>query len=89
MPVITLDYNDLEKLTGADKKTIIEHIPMIGADIERIEADHVDIEFFPSRPDLYSVEGTARAMRGFLGVEKGSVNTRSDLTLLRYTKTLL
>ncbi|MBC7085951.1 MAG: phenylalanine--tRNA ligase subunit beta [Methanomethylovorans sp.] len=71
MPVITLDYKDLEKLTGTDRKTIISHIPMIGADVERVENDHVDIEFFPSRPDLYSVEGTARAMRGFLGIEKG------------------
>jgi phenylalanyl-tRNA synthetase beta chain len=71
MPVITLDYNDLEKLTGADRKTIVSRIPMIGADVERLEDDHVDIEFFPSRPDLYSVEGAARAMRGFLGIEKG------------------
>ncbi len=71
MPVITLDYNDLEKLTGADRKTIINRIPMIGADVERLEEDHVDVEFFPSRPDLYSVEGAARAMRGFLGIEKG------------------
>jgi len=55
MPVITLDYNDLEKLTGADRKTIVSRIPMIGADVERLEDDHVDVEFFPSRPDLYSV----------------------------------
>lgn len=71
MPVITLDYNDLEKLTGADRKTIVNRIPMIGADVERVEDDHVDIEFFPSRPDLYSVEGASRAMRGFLDIEKG------------------
>ena len=44
---------------------------MIGADIERIEEDHVDVEFFPNRPDLYSPEGVARAMRGFLGIEEG------------------
>lgn len=71
MPVITLNYNDLENLTGADRKTIIDKIPMIGADIERVESDHIDIEFFPSRPDLYSVEGVARAMQGFLDIEKG------------------
>jgi phenylalanyl-tRNA synthetase beta chain len=44
---------------------------MIGADIERIEEDHVDVELFPDRPDLYSPEGVARAMRGFLGLEEG------------------
>ncbi|MGP8320788.1 MAG: phenylalanine--tRNA ligase subunit beta [Methanosarcinaceae archaeon] len=74
MPIITLQYNDMEKLTLADKDTIIDRVPMIGADIERIEEDSIDIEFFPDRPDLYSVEGVARAMRGFLDIEKGLCN---------------
>ncbi|WP_094228687.1 phenylalanine--tRNA ligase subunit beta [Methanolobus psychrotolerans] len=71
MPIITLPYDDLEKLTGTDKDTIIKRVPMIGADIERIEEESIDIEFFPDRPDLYSVEGVARAMRGFLDIETG------------------
>jgi len=71
MPVITLYYEDLRELSGINKDTIIKRIPMIGCDIERIEDDHVDIEFFPNRPDLYSVEGVARALRGFLDVETG------------------
>ena len=71
MPVITLQYDDLEKLTGTDKETFIKRVPMIGADIERIEDEYIDIEFFPDRPDLYSVEGAARAMRGFLDLETG------------------
>ncbi|MDD3042988.1 MAG: phenylalanine--tRNA ligase subunit beta [Methanosarcinaceae archaeon] len=71
MPIITLNYKDLEKLTGSEKETIIERVPMIGADIERIEDESIDIEFFPDRPDLYSVEGVARAMRGFLDLETG------------------
>jgi phenylalanyl-tRNA synthetase beta chain len=44
---------------------------MIGSDIERILDDQVDVEFFPSRVDLYSTEGVARAMRGYLGLETG------------------
>ena len=71
MPIITLPYNDLEELTGTDKDTIIKRVPMIGADIERIEEESIDIEFFPDRPDLYSVEGVARAMRGFLDIDAG------------------
>jgi phenylalanyl-tRNA synthetase beta chain len=71
MPVITLYYTDLENLIGTDRDTIQGRIPMIGADIERVYDDYVDIEFFPDRPDLYSVEGVARAMRGFLGIETG------------------
>ncbi|MBP2029729.1 phenylalanyl-tRNA synthetase beta chain [Methanohalophilus levihalophilus] len=71
MPIITLDYNDLEELTGSDRDTIIDRVPMIGADIERKEESSIDIEFFPDRPDLYSVEGVARAMRGFMDIEPG------------------
>ncbi|MFP4655533.1 MAG: phenylalanine--tRNA ligase subunit beta [Methanohalobium sp.] len=71
MPVITLNYEDLENLTSVDRDTIVEQIPMMGADIERIEDDYIDIEFFPDRPDLYSVEGVARALRGFLNIETG------------------
>src|SRR3990172_7614473 len=71
MPVITLYYDDLEELSGLDKDTVIKRIPMMGCDIERIEKDHVDIEFFPNRPDLYSTEGVARAIKGFLDIETG------------------
>lgn len=71
MAVITLHYRYLERLVGCDRATILERLPMIGSDIERVEEDHVDVEFFPSRPDLFSVEGVARAMRGFLGIESG------------------
>ena len=71
MPVITLYYNDLEELSGLDKDTVIKRIPMMGCDIERIENDHVDIEFFPNRPDLYSTEGVSRAIKGFLDIETG------------------
>jgi len=71
MPVIRLHYGYLEKMTGADRETILASLPMLGSDIERVEEDHVDVEFFPCRPDLFSVEGVARAMRGFLGLETG------------------
>lgn len=71
MPVVTLYWDELEKLVGASREQILERLPMLGCDIERVEADHIDVEFFPNRPDLYSVEGVARALRGFLGIEKG------------------
>ncbi len=71
MAVISLYYRYLERMTGAGRGEIIQRLPMFGSDIERVEEDHVDVEFFPSRPDLFSVEGVARAMRGFLGLETG------------------
>ena len=71
MAIISLSYRYLERLTGADRDLILSRLPMIGSDMERVEDDHCDVEFFPNRPDLFSVEGVARAMRGFLGIETG------------------
>lgn len=73
MPTISLDYQDLISLLRKEipKEELVERIPMIGADVERVVGDEVEVEFFPNRPDLYSVEGIARALRGFFGIEKG------------------
>jgi len=71
LPVVTLYWDELEKLVGVDRDMILSKLPMLGCDIERVEEDHIDVEFFPNRPDLYSVEGVARALRGFLGIETG------------------
>lgn len=71
MPVIQLYWDELERLVGKSRKEILERLPMLGCDIERIEEDTIDVEFFPNRPDLYSIEGVARALRGFLDVEHG------------------
>ena len=71
MPVITVDSKDLETLSKIDRQTIIDNVSMIGAEVERIEEETIDIEFFPNRPDLYSVEGVSRAMKAFLGVSPG------------------
>ena len=73
MPVITFDYNDYLELFRykISKEELIERLPMIGADLDKIEGDTISIEFFPNRPDLASVEGIARASRAFFGFETG------------------
>jgi phenylalanyl-tRNA synthetase beta chain len=74
MPVVKLYYEDMERLIGASRERIMGRLAMMGADIgKRVEEDHVDVEFFPDRPDLYSAEGVARAMQGFLGIKTGLV----------------
>ncbi|MGB2840951.1 MAG: phenylalanine--tRNA ligase subunit beta [Halobacteriota archaeon] len=73
MPVIRLFYDDLEELTGVSIEKIKERLPLMCADVERIEADYMDVEFFPNRPDLFSVEGVSRALKQFLDVEPGLV----------------
>ncbi len=75
MPVINFSYSDLCGLMGRDlpKAVLRERLPMIGADLKSAEDgnDDMSFEFFPDRPDLYSVEGVARALRAFLEHEPG------------------
>lgn len=75
MPVINFSYSDLCGLVGHDlpKAVLRERLPMMGADLKSAEdsSDEMSFEFFPDRPDLYSVEGVARALRAFLGHEPG------------------
>jgi len=85
MAIITLAYKYLERLTRTDKKTILDKIALIGSDVERTEEDHADVEFFPDRPDLFSPEGVARAMRGYLGIEIGLPSYRVTPSGISFT----
>lgn len=73
MPVVTFNYPDFLNLLGykLSKKELLEKLPMIGADLDRVDGDEISIEFFPDRPDLASVEGIARASRAFFKFETG------------------
>jgi phenylalanyl-tRNA synthetase beta chain len=74
MPVINFSYSDLCRLVGSEvpMDTVRERLPMIGADLNVAEegVDEMSFEFYPDRPDLYSVEGIARALRSFLGGDR-------------------
>jgi len=85
LAVISLPYRYLERLTGADRELIISRLPLLGSDIERIGEDHIDVEFFPNRPDLFSVEGVARALRGFLCRETGLPEYRVSPSGMKFT----
>ncbi|MCK4332630.1 MAG: phenylalanine--tRNA ligase subunit beta [Thermoplasmatales archaeon] len=86
MPLVTFDYNDFIDILGhhISKDELIEKLPMIGGDFDKIEGDELSIEFFPNRPDLTSVEGIARASRAFFGFETGLREydvTKSDISI--------
>lgn len=72
MPVINLDINDLNSLLGKDYPVddLVSRIPMIGADAGSPEGVCLPVEFFPDRPDMFSVEGAARALRYFLASDE-------------------
>lgn len=49
----------------------VDRITMMGSGPEGVQGDLMTFDIFPNRPDLYSVEGIARGLRGYLGLETG------------------
>ena len=72
MVVIEIDKNDLLNLVGKEltDEQIEETLFLIKIEAT-ISNDKIVCELNPDRPDMFSVEGIARGMKGFLGIEKG------------------
>ena len=81
MTNVSVNYDELVELVGKPLtiEEFVDRISMMGAGHEATEGDVITFDIFPNRPDLYSVEGIARALRGFLGLEAGpqKFNVRS------------
>ena len=81
---------DLEGLLGKslsrDKEALNEIFAFVKGDVESLEGDSVSIEVKDSnRPDIWAVEGIARALRGYLGAGKAreiKVAGRSNLKVV-------
>lgn len=75
MTNVNLSYKDLAGIIGkpVTQDEILEKVQLIGSDTgDNVPGtDKMTIEFFPNRPDLYSVEGIGRALRQFLGIAPG------------------
>lgn len=72
MPVIRVSMSDLESLLA--KRLTLEELykglTRLKCEIENIAGDTVEYEANHDRPDLFSSEGLARALRPFLGLEE-------------------
>ena len=73
MTNVTVHYGELVDLvdTRLSIEELTDRIVMMGSGHEGTVGDAITFDIFPSRPDLYSVEGIARALRGYLGIEVG------------------
>lgn len=76
MAVITIDRKDFCNLVGKDipMNVIEDRIPMMGVGWEGAHGDTFDVEVFPNRPDMLSVEGLARTFSAFMNVKTGLRN---------------
>ena len=79
MPTIDMDYADFEKLLGVelhkDMKKLDNLLAFVKGEVKLLDEREgvLSVEIKDTnRPDLWNIEGLARALRGFLGLEKGS-----------------
>jgi len=87
---VQFSLTDLEGLLGKnvprDKEGLNEIFAFVKGDVESLEGDAVSIEVKDSnRPDIWAVEGIARALRGYLGFGRGReirVAGRSNLKVV-------
>ena len=70
MVVVEIEKNDLLNLVGKElsNEQIEEALFLLKVETT-FQGDNIVCELNPDRPDMFSVEGIARAMKGFLGME--------------------
>jgi phenylalanyl-tRNA synthetase beta chain len=68
MVVVEYLYEDMKKLTGLPLEKVVEGLDGLGAPSEyEKETSKVLTELTPNRPDWYSMEGLARALKAYYG----------------------
>ncbi|MGC9153570.1 MAG: phenylalanine--tRNA ligase subunit beta [Vulcanisaeta sp.] len=74
MPIINFRRSDLEELLGRYFNSVDELTSILNrlkGEVEEISGDEITFETTHDRPDLFSVEGIARALKGLLKIELG------------------
>lgn len=73
MPVCRVALYDVSRLVGEelDIEAMSELLPRLKCEVEGVEGGYVEYEATHDRPDLFSAEGLARALKGLLGIELG------------------
>lgn len=73
MPSVEFSFRELCHLLGKEfhPDDLRDAIPLMGVGLESIDKNTVSLEVYPNRPDYLMIEGFARALRGFLGLETG------------------
>jgi len=73
MPSIVIDRKVFEQLAGKKlpTETMKDRISYLGTDLDSVDDNEINVEVFPNRPDMLSVQGFARAFSSFIGVKVG------------------
>ncbi len=73
MPTLTYDKKDLLKIVGKkiSDEQLEEVINLIKPSVEKVSGDEITVEHTPDRPDLFGIEGLARAIQDYLNIDPG------------------
>ncbi|MBL6732025.1 MAG: phenylalanine--tRNA ligase subunit beta [Candidatus Poseidoniaceae archaeon] len=90
MPTISVDQALIKRLMAKhgyqhDTEYLADNLPLLGTDIDKCDAETLDIEIFPNRPDLLSGETLSRAIRNFIHHAPATPNLvvkKGDLELI-------
>jgi len=71
MAIVKFPKKEYEKVTGKIDEKMQEKISLFGTPLESLNDEEIEIEIFPNRPDLYSLQGYLRSFLAFLGKKTG------------------
>ncbi|NMI89152.1 phenylalanine--tRNA ligase subunit beta [Nanohaloarchaea archaeon] len=73
MATIEIDKREFTDLVGEDfsNQKLMDEASFLGVHWHEIDGNVCEVENYPNRPDCLSVEGIARAYRGFFDLERG------------------
>ena len=77
MPTISVSKKDLLELVGKrdlSDEELAEALEMVKAEVKAFGLDEITLEVTTDRADMFSAEGIARSLKGFLEVELGAPN---------------
>lgn len=83
MAVISFPRKEIEKHFKLTPE-VVDKINMFGTPVESLSKESLDVEIFPNRPDLISLQGFTRAIRAYLGKDKGLRNYKVSKPLENY-----
>lgn len=71
MPTVRYELEDLLRIVGATKGEVLHAITQLKGEVKQETEGEMSIELESDRPDLLSIYGLGRAIRGYLGIERG------------------